>query len=262
MSRLPLSASLALTFLAITAYAGGAQQPAEWDANRVQVSRPALEDLLRRLDASVQSSAYSGAIRNHAKTEAAAVRARLAEGDFRVGDRIYLKVDGEQQLTDTFTVGPAKILPLPLVGDVPLAGVLHAELQSYLRVAIGKYVKDPVVRARSLIRLVVLGEVNRPGFFTVPTQTLVSDVVMLAGGPARDANMNAIRIVRGDERIWEGAAMQQAVAEGKTLDQLSLEGGDHIEVPRQGGFFISGAFRFLSILVALPGAIYGITRLF
>lgn len=239
-----------------------AQQGADWDPQRVQMTRAALQDLLKRLDAAATSSAYSSAIRDHARVEAAAVRARLAEGDLQVGDRVYLQVEGEQQLTDSFTVGPGRVLTLPIVGDVPLEGVLHADLESHLQQAIAKYVRDPVVHARSPIRISIVGEVNRQGYYMVPTQTVLSDALMLAGGPSHEANLEKLRIERGDKRVWEGQALQQAVAEGKTLDQLSLRAGDRVRVPGRGSWFNASTFRLATaLLLSVPVAIYTIRRL-
>lgn len=264
-----MNRSLPLTLLVAASLVGAqgvrpaaAQRVADWDRSRIQMTRPALDELLKRLDEAATSPGYSGAIRDHARREAAAVRTRLAEGDLQVGDRIHLRVEGEQQLTDTFTVSTGRVLTLPIVGDIPLTGVLHAELEPYLQDAIGKYVKDAVVHARSLIRIAVLGEVSKPGFYTVPTQTLISDALMLGGGPTRDAKLESLRIERGTQRVWEGQPLQQAMADGKTLDQLSLQAGDRIEVPAKGSWFSESTFRAVSLLLTIPVAIYGITRLF
>ncbi len=245
-------------------FGGGAvaaQQQTEWDPNREQVTRAGLEDLLRRLDAAAASPGYSGAMHDQARLEAATIRTRLADGDFHVGDRVYLRVEGEPTLTDTFTVGPTRVLALPIVGDVSLSGVLRSELESHLQQTLGRYIKDPVVHARSLIRIAVLGEVTRPGFYTVPAQTLISDALMLAGGPTRDAKLEKLRIDRGARRVWEGQPLQRALADGKTLDQLSLQAGDRIEVPNGSSWFTESALRTVTLLLTLPVAIYGITRL-
>ena len=45
--------------------------------------------------------------------EAALVRLRLENGDFQSGDRLLLHVEGESELSDTFTVGPTRELQLP-----------------------------------------------------------------------------------------------------------------------------------------------------
>jgi hypothetical protein len=54
---------------------------------------------------------------------------------------------------------------------------------------------------------------------------------MTAGGPVSNAKMNKIYVERGGQRIWQGAAMQDAIIEGRTLDQLSLRAGDRVVVP-------------------------------
>jgi len=60
--------------------------------------------------------------------------------------------------------------------------------------------------------------------------------------------------------IWEGERLRRAIAEGKTLDQMGLKAGDQVVVPRRGD--PETKFRVLAILVTLPAAVYGLTRLF
>lgn len=240
-----------------------AAQQGDWEATHIQMSRGALEDLLQRLDESAHSTAYSSALRAHAVSEAAVVRARLADGDFQTGDRVALRVDGEQELTDTFTVTADRTLTLPVVGSVPLAGVLRSELEARLRDVISKYVRGAVVHARSLVRVAIFGAVGRPGFYTLPSESLVSDALMLAGGPTADAKVREVRIMRGDDEVWGGPALQDAITTGKTLDQISLIAGDRIEVPKSSSGLFSGNGLFVaSSLLGLLGTIYGLVRLF
>jgi len=256
-----VSAGALLGVLCLVRPAAG--QGSDWDATRVQMSRPALQDLLQRLDQSALSSAYSPAMRTHAQSEAAAVRARLTDGDFQTGDRITLRVDGEQELTDTFTVGAGRRLTLPVVGTVDLTGVLRSELEPHLQQLIAKYVRNPVVHARSLIRVAVLGEVVHPGFFTLPSETVLTDAVMVAGGPTKDAKVRGVRILRGGAIIWDGKPLQEAMAAGETLDQLNLVAGDQVEVPAQGnGIFSGPAIYALSVFIGLAATIYGLAKTF
>jgi protein involved in polysaccharide export with SLBB domain len=247
------------------AFALGASAPARaqdmWDPGRIQVTRADLQDLLRRLEDAAASTTYSDPVRDRARSEAAIIRVRLNEGDFQVGDRIRLLVEGEQQLSDTFTVVTGRVVRLPTVGDVALAGVLRAELEEHLREAIGKYIRSPVVRARSLIRLSLLGELRSPGFYVVPTDMVLSDALMLAGGPSPTGKLKAIRIERDGQRIWDDEALQQAIAQGRTIDQLNLRAGDHVVVPGRGAGFNS-TLRNVTLLLSLPVAIYGLTRIF
>ncbi len=210
------------------------------------------------------SPAYSVTLRQQARFEAELVRRRLDEGDFQVGDRILLSVENEPALSDTFTVDPGRLLTLPTIGDVSLTGVLRSELKSHLDVQISQFLREPIVRARSLIRISVLGGVGQPGFYTVPGEMLLTGAIMLAGGPSPEARIEDIRVERGTQRIWEAGAHQEAIAEGQTLDQLGIRAGDRIFVPPPGGGIAGaeGVFRTLVSILSIPISIFAVTRLF
>jgi protein involved in polysaccharide export with SLBB domain len=229
------------------------------DPGRAHATRASLQELLASFEEAASSPAYSGELRLRARQEAALVRARLAEGDFRVGDRVALVVQGEPLFSDTFSVASGTVLALPLIGGIPLAGVLRSELEEHLRTEIGRSVRQPEVRAHALVRVAVMGEVGRPGFYTLPADVPITDVLMAVGGTGRDANLRRIRVERGGERIWDGGAMQQAIIEGRTLDQLSLRAGDEIIVPRERRFSVWQVVQGTSVAVSM---IFAITRLF
>jgi polysaccharide biosynthesis/export protein len=180
---------------------------------------------------------------------------------FRVGDRILLRVDGEAQLSDTFTVGAGPALTLPVLGAIPLAGVTRAGIQAYLTGQLARFIKAPVVRARALIRVSVLGEVARPGFYAVPTDLVLADALMIAGGPTHDANVADMRVERSGDRL-AAAAIRKALSRGSTLDELGLHSGDGVLVPRQPRHDTEGTVRTLAILLTIPATIFGLTRVF
>ena len=190
---------------------------------------------------------------------AGAVRAQ-GGGDVQVGDRILLQVEGDDSLTDTFTVEAGPALKLRAIGTVSLAGVRRADLESYLARELAKYLRSPVVHAHVLVRMAILGEVEHPGFYAVPADLVLGDALMRAGGPTRDARVERLRVERDRAVIWEGERLRRAIAEGKTLDQMGLKAGDQVVVPRRGD--PESKFRMLAILVTLPAAVYGLTRLF
>lgn len=203
------------------------------DPSRVRVTRQQLEELLAQLEAAANSGGYSSAARDRARDEARLVRQRLEEGDFQVGDRVVLWVRNEEVLTDTFTVAAGRMLPLPLGESVPLQGVLRSELEGHLRDHLSRYIRDPEVRAESLLRVTVAGNVTQPGFYVVRAEALIGDVLMTAGGPTQDADVTKLYIERGGRTIWEGAGLEEAIAQGRTLDQLSIRAGDTIILPER-----------------------------
>jgi len=152
---------------------------------------------------------------------------------FQVGDRILLRVEGDSALSDTFTVVAGPALRLPLIGEIPLAGVPRADVEAHLTRELGRYIKDPVVQARALVRVSVVGQVTRPGFYAVPTDLVLADALMLAGGATQEARVDRLRILRGNSALWSGTQLQTAIAQGATLDQLGIRAGDRIQVPGQ-----------------------------
>lgn len=227
-----------------------AQVPAQFQPPQGHMSREALTRALAHLEEITTSYAYTSADRARAQHEAALIRVRLQDGDFQVGDRIFMVVEGEAALSDTFAVAPGRVLNLPGLAPVTVAGVLRYELQDHLRQELGRYLRDPVVRARSMIRLAITGEVASQGFFVMPTDMVLSDALMLAGGPSSDARLDGVRIMRGREVLWTVEATGQAMREGRTLDQLNLRAGDQVIVPAKGGG-LGGIARALPIIMPL-----------
>ena len=195
-----------------------------------------------------------------ARGAAALIRSRLATGDFQAGDRVYVRVEGEPQLTDTFTLAPGPALELPQVGAVALAGVLRSELKGRVETHLAQYLRDPVVTVRPLIRILVEGDVARPGFYAAGPQQPLSDVITAAGGFTQRAKASAIRVERGSDRIWSGAPLQQALGQGYSLDQLNLRAGDRLLVPTRGD--AERTLRILGVVITIPIAIYSLTRIF
>jgi protein involved in polysaccharide export with SLBB domain len=104
----------------------------------------------------------------------------------------------------------------------------------------------------------VTGAVGKPGFHLLPAETPLPDAIMTAGGPTTGAKLQNLRIQRAGKRIWEGALLQRAIAEGQTLDQMSLRSGDEITLPAPSD---SGAGRLLRVLSIASGVLLGVVAI-
>jgi protein involved in polysaccharide export with SLBB domain len=180
-----------------------------------------------------------------------------------VGERLLLVVDGEPALSDTFLVKPGPQIVLPGIGPVPLAGVGRDSVAPYLKTCLARYVRAaPSVHVTILMRVAVLGEVERPGFYAVSSDQPLADVMMRAGGPTKDALVPDIRVERGDRRLLAGDKLATAMTSGATVGAAGIVSGDRIVVPRMDRADPESKFRIISILVALPVAAYGVVQLF
>src|SRR5207237_186978 len=97
--------------------------------------------------------------------EASALRERLRDGDFQVGDRIVLSFFSDAKHTDTLTVRPGRVIDLPGASEVALTGLLRSDLKDRVTEALLKYVKARDIDVTPLTRIAVLGEVVHPGYF-------------------------------------------------------------------------------------------------
>ncbi|MGH7470120.1 MAG: polysaccharide biosynthesis/export family protein [Longimicrobiales bacterium] len=235
-----------------------AQNLDTWDGRRLQLTRAELELLLQKFEQTGRSTSWTNEFRLHAEAEAERVRRRLVEGDFQIGDQIELSITGEEKLPGPLTVGPGRTLVIPGFSEVALAGVLRSELNDRVQKHMDRFIKASTVRTRSYIRILVTGNVNRPGFVPLPAESIISDVITGAGGPNAAAKLASARIERGSERILDGRVLQEAIAEGRTLDQMSLRSGDQFHVPAETAGRGSSLLRAVTII---PTAILAITGL-
>lgn len=236
-----------------------AQSTSPQPSRNTQASREELMSLAA--DAERQAaSGSSEAARQQKLLEATEIRERLREGDFQVGDRIVLSVRGDSALTDTFVVRAGRTLSLPNVSEISLAGVLRSELQAFLSKEIGRYVREPVVQTSSLIRLAVLGEVSRPGFYAVGADVLVTDVIMLAGGPNPDADLRKVSVRRGAREVWTADRINMAMTQGTTLDQLNLRAGDELVIGERKRRGFGSVLQVVSAVSALAIGIVTLAR--
>jgi protein involved in polysaccharide export with SLBB domain len=239
-------ASLAVLFLvaATSAWAQGGE------AMQPMATRSELTALADRLERGGDAE----------RSQGAALRVRLREGDFRPGDRISLIVEGNVVVNDTVSVVAGPKITMTDIGDIPLAGVLRSELQSHMKTQLAKYIKDARVRVTPLVSVSVLGPVGRPGFYFMPPDIPLTDAVMRAGGPGSQADLARSVIKRGTAELYDSRNTQTAFTQGLTLDQLSIRSGDQIVVGTQTQRNWQSIAQITSLALSVALTVYGISR--
>ena len=233
--RVLLAAALFIAALASTASAQGP------DGTHPLATRAQLEKQLASLPADQKNGAIADVIRQ-----------RLAIGDFLPGDRIQLIVVGDTALSKSFSVRPDTTIELPNIDPISLHGVLRSELDDYLDKQLRRYLTNPDVQARSLIRLAAVGEVVRPGFYDLPPDAAASEVIVAAGGlsPAGDPQRTVVK--RNNETIYTKYQVRQFYIDGASLDEMGLRTGDQFNVGRRGSTNI------LPIIAAVSGIAFAV----
>lgn len=117
----------------------------------------------------------------------------------------------DMALRPTYTVDDRGDITLPMLGKVHVAGLTRVQAIEKLRLELGQYIKDPGVNINfNNFRVSVLGEVARPGSFTLPSERItVLEALSMAG----DLTIRGVR---------ENVMLIREVDGKKTMHRLDL----------------------------------------
>ncbi len=171
------------------------------------------------------------------KTEAGEAKGAEAS-DYVLGadDDLHITVWKEPDLTVTVPVRPDGKISLPLINDVPAAGLTPMQLRDSITEKLKKYIADPrvtvVVTAMHSRRIFVTGEVTHTG-----TQTLLPNMTILqalaAAGFTQFANLKGIYVLRMENGTQQKLPFNyREVVKGRHPEQnILLKAGDTVVVP-------------------------------
>ena len=202
------------------------------DSNRAMrwalASRTQLDSAASAASLAADAPATPLAKRDSLRRVAEDMRSRLREGDFQPNDRIVVVTRGDSTRFDTLTVQSDRSITLAQLPPIALEGVLRSELENRLCDQLHRYVKRELVRVTPLVSVGVLGEVVHPGYYRVPLQITLSDLLMVAGGPSSQADMSHVHVQRGRETLVGERGTRDAMVRGLPLDQLGIDAGDEV----------------------------------
>lgn len=89
----------------------------------------------------------------------------------------------DMALRPTYTVDGEGNITLPMLGKVKVIGLTRVQAIEKIRAELGQYIKDPGVNMNfNNFRVSVLGEVSKPGSFTLPSERVtVLEALSMAG---------------------------------------------------------------------------------
>jgi len=152
------------------------------------------------------------------------------------GDRIGIRVYGEEDLDGEFVISPSGTINFPLTGKLQVNGMTCSGVEDELTQALREdYVRRPSVSCSVLEfnskKIYVFGEVKRPGTFRFDDNMTVVQAVTLAGGFSERASENNMTVVREiDGRKVRVRVPVDAIIEGQ-VENLQLMPGDILFVP-------------------------------
>lgn len=159
-----------------------------------------------------------------------------AAPSFVPGDKLEVRVYGEDELGGQFQVQDDGTVNFPLVGRIALEGLTQAEAADAIEAALGDgYLKNPnvtvVVLERQNLEISVLGQVEEPGSLPFVDKLTLVQAISEAGGLTPLAAKRRVKITRRTAQGQETFEVSlDAITDGREPDIL-LQPGDIIFVP-------------------------------
>ncbi len=165
------------------------------------------------------------------------------------GDKIEITVFLHEELHKTLQIDVSGKIMYPLLEDMKASGLSIFELRDKLREGLSSHIIDQqvtvgVVSVQSQ-KVIVLGEVNAPGFFQAENLMTVFEAISLAGGFTADGKQNSVLLIRGglQKPKLMKLNLEKALKRGDLRQNIVLQRGDIIYVPRS---VISDVNRFFN----------------
>lgn len=169
---------------------------------------------------------------------------RPAAKEFLLGpeDVVEVTVWRNQDLSRTTIVRPDGMISLPLIGDVHASGFTAAQVADRIAKRLAEFKENPSVSVNvkevNSYFIYVMGEVLKPGKYSLKSYTSVLQGVSLAGGFTPFASRNSMVVLR---TIRDGKGEEQHIhiptgfndlVKGKgQINNFTLISGDTIVVP-------------------------------
>lgn len=166
-------------------------------------------------------------------------------------DEILLNIYGLNISQQKLKVTPDGTVNVKYAGIINLSGVTVEGATSILKSRLAKYY--PALRSGGTklelslgnirsIRVILIGAVNRPGTYTLPSLATLFNALYVSGGPAENGSFRNIELIRNNIVIQQ-ADLYDFLVKGNLSGNLRLEDNDVIRVP------------FASLLVTLNGEV-------
>jgi len=159
--------------------------------------------------------------------------------EYKIGPQDVIRIDvwKEPDISRTIPVRPDGKISLPLLNDVPAAGLTAMELAASLREGLSKFLNNPQVTVTvteiNSRRVYLTGEVLRGGAIPLLPNMTVLQALSSAGGFTQFAKTKDIYVLRTENgKQVKHPFNYKEVIKGKLSEQnILLQPGDVIVVP-------------------------------
>ncbi|NOT86345.1 MAG: polysaccharide export protein EpsE [Methylococcaceae bacterium] len=172
-----------------------------------------------------------------------------ANAEYVIGsdDALAIKVYGYEDLSTETRVSDNGLMVFPLIGEIKIGGKSTLEAGRMIAQLLGSggFIKNAQVTVVVLDyksqQVSVLGQVNKPGQYTLDVPRTLIDVVAMAGGinPFGEDRVIITRHVNG-KTVKEEIDLRKILEFPETSKVVAIEKGDIVYIPKAPMFYIQG----------------------
>jgi protein involved in polysaccharide export with SLBB domain len=176
-------------------------------------------------------------------------------------DQLNINVYGKSSVNWKLDVSPEGNINLPGVGILNVAGKTieqtTADIKNKLAannyaIGHGTSVQVSLGNIRS-IRVILVGQVVKPGTYTLPSLATVFNALYAAGGPNDNGSFRQIAVIRNN-RIIRHLDVYDFLTKGDQKDNINLQDQDIIQVPTyRTRVELAGEVKIPALFEVLPG---------
>jgi protein involved in polysaccharide export with SLBB domain len=154
-------------------------------------------------------------------------------------DELLLNVYGVNLSQQTLKVSPEGTVNVKYAGIIPVAGLTIEAATSTIRSRLVRFYPGLASGQTRLsvtlgnirsIRVILIGAINRPGTYTLPSLATLFNALYVSGGPAENGSFRNIELIRGN-KVVATADLYDFLQKGDLQGNLHLEDNDVIRVP-------------------------------
>ena len=153
------------------------------------------------------------------------------------GDQFTITLWGTTEGIYNLQVTKEGNITLPKVGVVPVAGLKYGELENTLRKSLSRYYSNfnlsIAMGSLKTITVYVVGEVENPGSYSLPSLSTVYSALFSAGGPTKKGTLRTIQILRSG-KVIKTIDLYEFLLKGDRSQDIRLRHEDTVFVPLIG----------------------------
>lgn len=146
-------------------------------------------------------------------------------------DAVEIEIWHQPNLSGKYIVDTDTSLNIPLLGRLDIKNIPTDSLEKMLIDEFHKYYGDIFLTVNIYYQINVFGEVKLPGKYYLKSSENLTNLIAMAGGPTSNGNTGKIKILNfGNERVVN---LEKILKSGKNIEELNLQPGDVVIVPRR-----------------------------